>query len=205
MNIPLGQTVAWARSGFGAVRRKVAIMSRFFRKSRNSQTGLLDELDTRIWNPRDNTDLDSVDYESALLEQYRLYAELADRVSQRRGNTNTYFLSLNGAALVAISGPWATRLWATAGLAILQLVFLLGICISWHLTVRSHRQLSKAKWDVVCVLEQRLPAAPWSAEWNSLGGGKDRQRYWKLTSLEQWAPVLFGAAYVAAFVISTVS
>ena len=32
---------------------------------------------------------------SVVLEQYKLYVEMADRVSARRGVTNTFFLTLN--------------------------------------------------------------------------------------------------------------
>jgi hypothetical protein len=30
-------------------------------------------------------------YQAAILEQYKLYVEMADRISQRRGLTNTFF------------------------------------------------------------------------------------------------------------------
>lgn len=39
---------------------------------------------------------------SVLLEQYKIYVEMADRVSARRGLTNTFFLSLNSAIFAAI-------------------------------------------------------------------------------------------------------
>ena len=202
MTIREDETVDSARPGFGTLRRIVETIVRFFMRNPDCQANEEDGFDPAVWNSRDNADPESVDYETALVEQYKLYTELTDRISQRRDNANARFFSLNGAALVAVSGPWATKLWATAGLAILQLVLLLGICVAWHRTVRSHRQLSSAKWRVVCTIEERLPVKPWTAEWALLGHGKDRQRYWKLTRLEQWAPVLFGCAYAASFALA---
>jgi hypothetical protein len=54
---------------------------------------------------------------------------------------------------------------------------------------------------VVGALEERLPASPYRrAEWKALGEGKDPARYWPLTHLEQWIPLLFAATYVAGFI-----
>jgi hypothetical protein len=36
-------------------------------------------------------------HQAAILEQYKLYVEMAERISQRRGLTNTFFLTLNTA------------------------------------------------------------------------------------------------------------
>lgn len=56
------------------------------------------ELRTRLWNDApDKTRPEgrATTYESAVLDQYRLYVEMADRVSARRGLTNSFFLTLN--------------------------------------------------------------------------------------------------------------
>ena len=39
-----------------------------------------------------------------LLEQYKLYVEMADRISQRRGAANTFFLTFNTAVVGALAG-----------------------------------------------------------------------------------------------------
>src|SRR4028118_326413 len=41
-------------------------------------------------------------YQTAILEQYKTYVEMADRVSQRRALTNTFFLTLNTAVFTLI-------------------------------------------------------------------------------------------------------
>ena len=43
-----------------------------------------------------------------LLEQYKLYLEMADRISSRRQSANSFFLSLN-TALVALVGSALVR------------------------------------------------------------------------------------------------
>lgn len=141
-------------------------------------------------------------YQAAIMEQYRLYVEMADRVSARRGFANTFFLTLNSSALVLFGVFWKDPPTGTsAWLAVLPLVALLGQCGAWFWTLRSYRQLNSGKWAVVGALERRLPASPWwRAEWTALGRGEDPSRYWPLTHLEQWVPALFAAVYLAGFV-----
>lgn len=144
---------------------------------------------------------DPAAHRQALLEQYKLYVEMADRVSQRRGLANSFFLTIN-TALVSASLVAATRVsdvdaaWFAVPLATGLLV-----CASWFYVVRSYRQLNTAKWKVVGAFEERLPASPWwRAEWSALGGGTDRARYWPLSHIEQWIPILFAVVETVAFV-----
>ncbi|WP_316573034.1 RipA family octameric membrane protein [Nocardia canadensis] len=139
-------------------------------------------------------------YDSAVLEQYRLCVEMADRVSARRGLANSFFLTLNTGifTLVTVFGkspPADTARWL-----VIPLIAVLGQCFAWFYLVRSYRLLNAAKYQVVGALEERLPASPfWKGEWWALGEGRDRARYWPLSHIEQWVPVLFGVAYVSGF------
>lgn len=159
-----------------------------------------EEAGESLWNDPQADPADPADT-ATILEQYKLYVEMADRVSARRGLTNTFFLSLNTALLTAIGVVWAHHPSKARWGVVIPLVVLLGECITWFSLVRSYRQLNSAKYAVVGALERRLPASPyWSAEWKALGEGRDRARYWPITHLEQAVPLLFAAAYVAGFI-----
>lgn len=126
--------------------------------------------------------------------------EMADRVSARRGLTNSFFPTLNTAifGLIAALGktPPADKVWWLA----IPLAAVLGECVAWFYLVRSYRLLNTAKYQVVGALEERLPASPfWRAEWSALGEGKDRALYWPLSHIEQWIPIFFGLTYVSGF------
>jgi hypothetical protein len=57
------------------------------------------ELSRRLFNdPLKTVGADRVDnvYDSALREQYKLYVEMADRISARRALTNSFFLTPPG-------------------------------------------------------------------------------------------------------------
>ncbi|MGI8809294.1 MAG: RipA family octameric membrane protein [Acidimicrobiales bacterium] len=159
---------------------------------------------TRLWNgdvgPDTYTDGAVANYQSAVMEQYKVYVEMTDRISQRRGLTNTFFLTLNTAIFTLVGIFWKDQprgpKWALA----FPLVIALGQCFAWFYLVRSYRQVNTAKFQVIGALEERLPASPyWRAEWTALGEGNDRTKYWPLSHVEKWIPILFGATYLSAF------
>ncbi|MEV6323668.1 hypothetical protein AB0M45_21110 [Nocardia sp. NPDC051787] len=156
------------------------------------------ELCRRLWIASD--DKTGPTYDSAVLEQYRLYVEMADRISARRGLTNSFFVTLNTGIFTLVAAFGKTPPDNKEGWLAIPLVAILGQCFAWFYLVRSYRLLNSAKYQVIGALEERLPASPfWRAEWWALGEGKDRARYWPLTHIEQWIPILFGLAYLAGF------
>jgi len=157
-----------------------------------------------------NTSVDARNYESpndkylaAILEQYKLYVEMAERVSQRRGAANSFFLTLNSAILTTIGIFWTDHIEAPSWLLGMPLVGAVVQCGGWYMLVRSYRQLSSAKWSAVAAFEERLPAFAYSeAEWQSLARGADWRVYLPLTRLEQWIPATFASIYIIALVLA---
>jgi hypothetical protein len=52
------------------------------------------KIEDSLWNSAVNEALyegTGEKYQAAILEQYKIYAEMADRIGQRRGLTNTFF------------------------------------------------------------------------------------------------------------------
>ena len=163
-----------------------------------------EDVEASLWNagitPADYAG-ESASYQAAVLDQYKLYIEMADRVSARRALANSFFLSLNTVVFTAIGFFWEDRPETARWSLLLPLVALLGQCLAWFWIVRSYRQVNSVKWAVVGALEKRLPASPWwGAEWGALGNGNDPSRYWQLTRVEQLVPLLFAVAYLTGFV-----
>lgn len=161
-----------------------------------------------LWGPTMTSDSPALtpEQQSALLEQYKLYVEMADRVSARRGQANTFFLTINTAVFTVIGFFWAqTRDGFTLMLA-LPWTILLVQCVAWFLILRSYRQLNGAKFAVIGAMEERLPASPyWGAEWAALGSGQSRSRYWPLSHVEQWVPILFAAGYMGGLLTALIA
>lgn len=161
------------------------------------------DLKNRLWTdlgPADYATDEANRYRAAVLEQYKLYVEMADRISQRRALANTFFLTLNTAIFTVVGVFWNERANAPELTLVFPLTVMLGQCAAWFFIVRSYRQLNAAKYKVVGELEARLPASPyWRAEWTALGESKERGGFRPLTHIERWIPVLFGATYLLAF------
>ncbi len=144
-------------------------------------------------------------YQAHLLEQYRLYVQTVEQVSNWRMTTNGFFLTLNAVVLSTSTfayekGPALPH----KALVLIPLAALLTLCYTWHRLVQSYRQLNRAKFKVIDQFEQRLPASPfWQAEWKALASGKDPKVYRPISGLEKWVPALFSFLYVcgAVFVI----
>jgi hypothetical protein len=159
------------------------------------------ELSRRLFHePPETAGAERKAYDGALLEQYKLYVEMADRISARRGLTNSFFLTLNTGIVGLIAGFNKVPVGEKAWWLVIPLVAILGQCFAWFYVVHSYRLLNGAKYRVVGALEERLPASPfWRAEWWQLGEGRDRTRYWPLSHIEQLIPMLFALTYIGGF------
>ena len=75
--------------------------------------------------------------------------------------------------------------------------------------VTSFRQLNTAKFRIIHLLEQHLPAAIFKAEWTALGEGADPSLYRPFTRLETWIPrglmLLYGSVAIAGITVALVS
>jgi hypothetical protein len=134
-------------------------------------------------------------YQQHLFDQYKLAVEMADRVSARRMQANTFFLAINTGLLTVFANLVKDKI-ITGFSGTLPIIALLVLCFVWWRIVRSYRQLNSGKYAVILEMEKLLPAAPYAAEWVALGEGKDPKRYLPLTHVENWVPRLFGLLYL---------
>lgn len=132
------------------------------------------------------------EYNSHVIEIYKLYVEMADRISTRRQLANSFFLSIN-TAIVAIVGY--VQLGQKAGEAIdfYWVVGLAGValCYAWYRLIRSYSGLNSGKFKVIHEIEKRLPLSPYDAEWEVIGRGKDSKLYLPFTRVETAVPWVF--------------
>jgi hypothetical protein len=141
-------------------------------------------------------------HQDHLLEQYKLYVEMADRVSQRRDQSNRFYVTIVSAlaAIVVI----ISRFGVPENGSLLEVAFLViglfGLALSavWHFNIRSYRTLNSAKFDIINSIEKQLPVAGYSDEWEILSNPPPgRPQYQQLTRVEQFVPVIFMALFAA--------
>ena len=159
---------------------------------------MVDVPQSKLWNEIQEgaTYPPNEQWHSHLLEQYKLYVEMADRISQRRTSANTYFLSVNSAILAFVGyltiGTDPDYMWLLALSGCLLTLF-------WFNIVLSYRNLNTAKWQVVQDIEKRLPISPYDAEWDSVQRGNNPKLYRPITHIESWVPWVFFALHLIVF------
>lgn len=132
------------------------------------------------------------DFESHLLEQYKLYVQSADNVSARRLASTRFCLTLN-TALVAIYGFHNEPQFALFGRDFWPIVIpTIGIfaAVVWYQIIKSHSDLNTVKFKIVHDIEKLLPAALYDYEWELLEKGKGKT-YSPVSKIEQWIPKVF--------------
>lgn len=139
-----------------------------------------------------------VNYQIHLLDQYKLYVEMADRVSQRRDQSNRFYAGLVSAiiALLVVMGRLGVSGsdWNIA----LLVAGLLGASLSvvWFINLGSYRALNTAKYRVINAVESQLPHAGFTDEWDYLRPSEGPARYFQLTRIERYVPILVMALFL---------
>lgn len=135
-------------------------------------------------------------YIEHLLDQYRLYVNAAEKISDRRQKTNEFFLGLN-TALIGLLGFMMTKSGSTESSMILFIASIAGtiMCYLWFRIIVSYKGLNSAKYEVIHTIEERLPLALYDTEWEALGRGKDKTKYWPFSHIEQYVPWIFIGLY----------
>jgi len=136
------------------------------------------------------------EFEKHILEQYKIYVDMADKVSSRRMLANSFFVSIHTAFVAALSFLSRDGHFHNGAASYAPLVALILLCILWWQTVRSYRQLNSGKFKVIHELEKHLPVTPFVAEWSILGEGRRPNAYTPLSNIESWLPFCFGLLYV---------
>lgn len=142
-----------------------------------------------------NKEAYGTEFEKHLFEQYKLYVEMADRISARRMLANSFFVGVHTALIMLFTVLLKEKVLQPALIGFAPFVAAILLCFVWWRIVYSYRQLNSGKFKIVRALEQMLPVAPYDEEWFALGAGKDRKKYLPLTHVENWVPVCFGVLY----------
>lgn len=136
---------------------------------------------------------------SLFYNQYKLYVEMADRVSARRATTNSFFLTANSFLFVAMGA-----LFSNSSLFIfIPIILVVGIffCVSWTLLILYYKGLNSCKYQVINEIEERLPIKGFVTEWKLSKIKDSTQRFRSLTNIEKWIPLSLIILYSIAMVL----
>lgn len=116
------------------------------------------------------------------LELYRIYVDMIGRNEAKRLQANATYMGFAG-GLITIS--------ATIKDVDFSILAALGAFISliWFFTVKHHRNLATAKFEILNTLESKFHFQPFQEEWQLY---KSKRWPVSLTKVELISPVLFG-------------
>ena len=132
-------------------------------------------------------------YQAHLLEQYKLFVESAQKVTDRRITTGNYLLTVNS-FLLTVFGVASSQHLGGFWLAIIPVAGLL-VSFTWYSLVVFYRNLGARKYKVIHELESFLPVAPFRCEWLSTHYEEAKRRA-GVTHLERVIPLTFAAIYL---------
>ncbi len=139
-----------------------------------------------------------------VLEIYKLYVEMADRISSRRQTANSFFLTINSAIVALVGYVNLSAGYDDVAFPFYALVAVAGMVLSylWYRLVLSYKQLNSGKFKVIHVIESMLPLRPYDAEWTALGGGKNPKLYKPFTDIETAVPWVFFSIHAIVLLAS---
>ncbi|MFL0092743.1 RipA family octameric membrane protein [Tenacibaculum maritimum] len=139
------------------------------------------------------------------LEQYKMYVESAEKVSDRRSNLNTFYLSLT-TTITGVIGYLKTNTISNSEYLIIGLsISAILICVYWVNLLENYRKLNSGKFKVIHEIEKELPLNLYDYEWEKLGKGNDPKLYKKLSNVEKIIPTIFGFLFLLVVIIEFAS
>lgn len=165
------------------------------------------EIQEKLWsNTDEDTNLSNEQYNSLLIEQYRIYIELTDRTNIRRIVTNLFFLVFNlvivGIVALAVSNNMSLHNPPSPVLVAIPYFAGLVFCYAWWKIIRFFRHHIQIKNSIVPSLERRLPSRVWLTE-EYIAEAKGSFK--PIRVLEIYMPFVFMALYTALFVFLELS
>ncbi len=139
--------------------------------------------------------MEIIDSSQQLFEQYKFYVELTDRISQRRGQTNTFFLSIISSfiALIGFVSPFINKIYLESSIGLISILGII-LCFTWYININSYKQLTKLKFTVIQEIEQELYFPCYTREWQLLK--EKKLKYSRLTKSEKFIPLIFVIPFI---------
>jgi hypothetical protein len=140
-------------------------------------------------------------FQDHLLEQYKLYVEMMDRTTSRRGQMNSFYTTLLSSllALIALITNKDQIHFTNSKLQLIAIgaISFLGVllCLIWYNNVQSYKELNSGKFKVISEIESMLPFACYNKEWEVIKRDKRYKGYQPQTKVERFIPLVLSLPY----------
>ena len=168
----------------------------------------LSELESKPWLLSDNhyglfnqERLSEKDVE-ILKEQYFMFVKTSEDLVERRQKVSEFYISINTLIAGAVGGVLTLDLDSSVLIAIIMVLSFVGcvLSFSWKKLLTSYGILNASKMKIIGLLEKKLPASLYDAEWNAQLEKQNTQKYVSFTDIEKKLPTIFQIVYIAILV-----
>jgi len=130
-----------------------------------------------------------------LFQQYHIYLDSIEKNSDRRNSAVKLYITIN-AWLLSFLGVIVQSSKLNIITAILPvLIVWISISVIFYYLIKSYKQLNTGKFELIHKIEEKLPLNLYAYEWVVLGEGKDKNKYFPFSHIEQWLPIVLGLVY----------
>lgn len=134
-------------------------------------------------------------------EQYKLYIEMADRISSRRIEVNRFYVTILTALIAVVSFiANAASLEIASKNTLLLCVGLFGIllCVIWFINIRVFRDINAIKFEIINELESQFTFQGYKLEWEKMQN--NGSKYFQFTKIESLIPLLLSLPFLVLMI-----
>lgn len=145
------------------------------------------------------------DNPNALMEQYKQLIDSTEKLLERRQNTNNFYVGVSSAIVTVCAGILTSdKLGSGIKFPVVFALALFGIFISrsWNRSLVANRINNKAKMKLLSMIEKRLPASTYDAEWRAMKNKYSNEKYISFTDNEQKLTNIFFVMYIVVSLVS---
>lgn len=135
------------------------------------------------------------DNPNLIFEQYKLYVEMANDISNRRDNTNKFYLTLISALFGIVMG--ILKIYGNDLFLIFPLIFCIFISYLWISHINEYKKLNEGKFKIINYIENYLPLKCFTIEWKLI-----KPEYSEITSKEKLIPIIFIIFFIVFLMIN---
>lgn len=141
-----------------------------------------------------------------LFEQYKLFSDTSEALVTRRQNVNSFYITANTALITIAATAFTINDNLAAQLLLTIVLSLPGILLnrSWLKILESYALINSSKMKILGILEKRLAASLFDAEWQVMSNRYNKQKYVSFSDGEKHIPKIFNWAFILVDVICIV-
>lgn len=144
----------------------------------------------------------NLDYEK-LFEQYKLFSDTSESLVARRQSVNSFYITTDTALITIAATAFSFNTDLITQLIITMVLTFPGFMLnrSWLKVMESYSLINSSKMKILGMLEKKLSASLFDAEWEAMSNKYNRQRYVSFSDRERLLPIIFNWVYAIVDVI----